>query len=126
MLFFVSFLKITNQNKKSSNFSQEQPYDGAPECCRPGCALNTVCAAPVFPLLGRKVHSSHSLSVSPGSCTCRGAAVSQLVPSSLSGLVTSCKTVLYKLSLKFLVLSSIFRKLRFHCRRENVWNKFRK
>lgn len=36
------------------------------------------------------------------------------------------KTILYKFSLKFLIFSSIFRKFRFHRRRENVWNKFRK
>lgn len=70
-LLVFCFFKITNQSKKSSILSQEQPCDRAPECRRPRCAQNTVSAAPVCPLLGRKVHSTHSLSVSPGTCTCR-------------------------------------------------------
>lgn len=37
-----------------------------------------------------------------------------------------CETILYKFSLKLLILSSIFRQFRLHRTRENVWNKFRK
>ena len=36
------------------------------------------------------------------------------------------ETILYKFSLKLLILSSIFRQFRLHRTRENVWNKFRK
>lgn len=36
------------------------------------------------------------------------------------------KSFLNKFLLKFLVLSSIFFKFRFYCRRQDVWNKFRK
>lgn len=126
---FVSFLffKITNQSKKSNILFQKQLRNRLLSVCRPPTVLWIQSLQLQCVLFSRrKVHSIHSLSVPSGTCTCWWAVISQLIPSSFPGLVTSRKTILYKFSLKFLIFSSIFRKFRFHRRRENVWNKFRK
>lgn len=91
----------------------------------PLCSEHSLCSSSVL-FSGSKVHSIHSLSVPSGTCTGWWAVISQLIPSSLPGLVTSHETILYKFSLKLLILSSIFRQFRLHRTRKNVWNKFRK
>lgn len=121
----VSFLffKVTNQRKKFHIVFQEQLRNRGECPAGPGWALPSLCNSSASL---RKAYSIHSLSVPTRTCTCGWAVICQLLPSSLPGLVTPCKTILYKFSLKFLILGSVFWKFRFHCRRENVWNKFRK